>query len=71
MIQRAAMPLQSNLVIACVDGEPQGGIGTTTMLQQGVRADMAVVTGYLKATFPPVAGDAPRNISVDMTGQPL
>jgi hypothetical protein len=71
MIQRAAMPLQGNLVIACVDGEPQGDVGTTTMLQQGVRADMAIVTGYLKATFPPLAGDASHHISVDMTGQPL
>jgi acetylornithine deacetylase len=44
MVQRTGTPLAGDLIIACVDGELQGGIGTATMLQGGVRPDMAVVT---------------------------
>jgi acetylornithine deacetylase len=40
---RRAGRLRGDVVVACVDGELQGGVGTVHMLKQGVRADMAVV----------------------------
>jgi acetylornithine deacetylase len=43
-IRRAQAPLRGDLVIACVAGELQGGIGTDHLLRSGLRTDMAVVT---------------------------
>ena len=40
---RRAGRLRGVVVVACVDGELQGGVGTVHMLKKGVRADMAVV----------------------------
>jgi acetylornithine deacetylase len=40
---RRAGGLRGDVVIACVDGELQGGVGTVHLLKKGVRADMAVV----------------------------
>jgi acetylornithine deacetylase len=40
---RRAGRLRGDVVIACVDGELQGGVGTVQLLKKGVRADMAVV----------------------------
>jgi acetylornithine deacetylase/succinyl-diaminopimelate desuccinylase-like protein len=35
--------IRGDVVVACVDGELQGGVGTVHLLKRGVRADMAVV----------------------------
>jgi acetylornithine deacetylase len=35
--------LRGDVIVACVDGELQGGVGTVHMLKKGVRADMAIV----------------------------
>src|SRR5258705_897704 len=40
---RRAGRLRGDVVVACVDGELQGGVGTVHLLKRGVRADMAVV----------------------------
>ena len=40
---RRAGRLRGDVIVACVDGELQGGVGTVHMLKQGIRADMAVV----------------------------
>lgn len=40
---RRAGRLRGDVVVACVDGELQGGVGTVHMLKKGVRADMAIV----------------------------
>ncbi len=40
---RRAGRLAGDVVVACVDGELQGGVGTVHMLRAGVRADMAIV----------------------------
>lgn len=43
-IRKAGIRLRGDLVIACVVGELQGGVGTVHLLNSGVRTDMAVVT---------------------------
>jgi acetylornithine deacetylase len=40
---RRAGRLRGDVIVACVDGELQGGVGTVHMLKTGVRADMAIV----------------------------
>ena len=35
--------IRGDVVVACVDGELQGGVGTVHLLKRGVRTDMAVV----------------------------
>src|SRR5262245_7629998 len=35
--------IRGDVVVACVDGELQGGVGTVHLLKKGVRTDMAVV----------------------------
>ena len=40
---RRAGRLRGDVLVACVDGELQGGVGTVHMLKKGIRADMAVV----------------------------
>jgi acetylornithine deacetylase len=40
---RRAGRLRGDVLLACVVGELQGGVGTVAMLKSGVRADMAVV----------------------------
>jgi len=40
---RRAGRLRGDVVVACVDGELQGGVGTVHMLKKGVRADVAIV----------------------------
>ena len=40
---RRAGRLRGDVIVACVDGELQGGVGTVHMLKQGILADMAVV----------------------------
>lgn len=42
-IKRSGVKLKGDLICATVVGELQGGIGTVHMLDQGVRADMAIV----------------------------
>jgi acetylornithine deacetylase len=42
--RRAGFPRRGELVLACVVGELQGGVGTAHLLRSGVRADMAIVT---------------------------
>jgi acetylornithine deacetylase len=41
--RRAGVPLRGDVVLACVVGELQGGVGTVHMLRSGVRADLAIV----------------------------
>jgi acetylornithine deacetylase len=41
--RRAAVPLRGDVVVACVVGELQGGVGTVHLLRQGIRADLALV----------------------------
>lgn len=41
--RRAGLPLRGDVVLACVAGELQGGVGTVHMLRSGVRADWAIV----------------------------
>lgn len=41
--RRSGAPLRGDVVLACVVGELQGGIGTVHMLRSGIRADAAVV----------------------------
>jgi len=41
--RRAGVPLRGDIVVACVDGELQGGVGTVHLLKRGVRADWAIV----------------------------
>jgi acetylornithine deacetylase len=43
-IRQSGVKLKGDLVIACVVGELQGGVGTVHLLESGVRTDMAVVT---------------------------
>nr|WP_228501181.1 M20/M25/M40 family metallo-hydrolase [Nocardioides agariphilus] len=43
-IRTSGVQLRGDLVLACVAGELQGGVGTVHMLQSGLRTDMAVVT---------------------------
>ena len=40
---RRAGRLRGDVIIACVDGELQGGVGTVHLLKKGARADMAIV----------------------------
>jgi acetylornithine deacetylase len=42
-IRRSGITLKGDLVLACVVGELQGGVGTTYLCQHGPLADMAVV----------------------------
>lgn len=42
-IRQSGVKLKGDLVLACVAGELQGGLGTVHMLQSGVCVDMAVV----------------------------
>ena len=42
-IRRSGTPLKGDLVLACVVGELQGGVGTTYLCQNGPLTDMAVV----------------------------
>jgi acetylornithine deacetylase len=41
--RRAGVRLRGDVLLACVVGELQGGVGTVAMLKSGVRADMAIV----------------------------
>jgi acetylornithine deacetylase len=41
--KRAGVPLGGDVVLACVVGELQGGVGTVHLLKQGVRTDQAIV----------------------------
>jgi acetylornithine deacetylase len=43
-IRESGVELKGDLVMACVAGELQGGVGTVHLLESGVRTDMAVVT---------------------------
>ena len=42
-IRKAGVRLKGDIVVACVVGELQGGVGTVHALKSGVRADMAIV----------------------------
>jgi acetylornithine deacetylase len=42
-IHRSAITLKGDLVVACVVGELQGGVGTSYLCRQGPLTDMAVV----------------------------
>jgi acetylornithine deacetylase len=41
--RRAGVKLAGDVVLACVAGELQGGVGTVHLLKQGIRADFALV----------------------------
>jgi acetylornithine deacetylase len=41
--RRAGVPLRGDVVVACVVGELQGGVGTVHLLTQGIRTDLAIV----------------------------
>jgi acetylornithine deacetylase len=43
-IRRAGVQLKGDLVIACVAGELQAGVGTVHLLEKGLRTDAAVIT---------------------------
>jgi acetylornithine deacetylase len=43
-IRRSGVPMKGDLVVACVVGELQGGVGTLHALRKGLRADAAIVT---------------------------
>jgi acetylornithine deacetylase len=42
-IRRLGVPLRGDLLLACVPGEEDGGLGTYAMLRRGWRADICVV----------------------------
>ena len=42
-IRKSDVPMQGDLVVACVVGETQGGEGTHFLMDSGLRTDMAVV----------------------------
>ena len=42
-VRRLGVPLQGDLLLACVPGEEDGGLGTYAMLRRGWRADACVV----------------------------
>jgi acetylornithine deacetylase len=42
-LMRTGLPLRGDLVVACVVGELQGGLGTVHLVESDVRADMAIV----------------------------
>lgn len=42
-VQRSGVELKGDLVVACVVGELQGGVGTIHLVESGVRTDMAIV----------------------------
>ncbi|MFQ5873007.1 MAG: M20 family metallopeptidase [Dehalococcoidia bacterium] len=42
-IRKSRVELKGDLVVACVVGELQGGVGTVHALERGVRTDMAIV----------------------------
>lgn len=42
-VRRAGVPLRGDLLLACVPGEEDGGLGTYAMLRRGWRADVCVV----------------------------
>jgi len=41
--KRAGLPLRGDVLVACVVGELQGGVGTVHLLRSGVRADFGIV----------------------------
>jgi acetylornithine deacetylase len=42
-LKRSGLELKGDLIVACVVGELQGGVGTVHLVRSGVRADMAIV----------------------------
>jgi acetylornithine deacetylase len=42
-IKKAGLKLKGDLIITCVVGELQGGLGTRHLIKSGIKADMAVV----------------------------
>jgi acetylornithine deacetylase len=42
-VRRAGVPLRGDLLLACVPGEEDGGLGTYGLLERGWRADLCVV----------------------------
>jgi len=43
-VRRSGKPLRGDLVLACVVGELQGGVGTAHLMKTGFRTSMAIVT---------------------------
>jgi len=43
-LQEAGVELKGDIIITCVAGELQAGVGTVHMIKKGVKADMAVIT---------------------------
>lgn len=41
--RRAGVPLRGDVVVACVVGELQGGVGTVHLLKRDIRTDLAIV----------------------------
>src|SRR5438876_1592385 len=41
--KRSRVPLRGDVIVACVVGELQGGVGTVHLLKSGVRSDLAIV----------------------------
>ena len=48
-IRRRGVPLKGDLVLACVMGELEGGIGTRYLMDSGLRTDMAILPEPLGA----------------------
>lgn len=42
-VRKARRPRRGDLIVACVLGELQGGVGTVAMLERGVTADAAII----------------------------
>ncbi len=42
-VRRVGVPLRGDLLVACVPGEEDGGLGTYAMLHRGWRADLCVI----------------------------
>jgi len=64
-LRRAAVPLAGDLLLACVQGEEDGGLGTYATLQRGWRADACVIpepTGL--GLVPAAAGSLTFRLSV-------
>ena len=50
------VPLRGDLLIACVQGEEDGGLGTYSMLQRGWRADACVIPEPTSLDIAPASG---------------
>jgi acetylornithine deacetylase len=57
-VRRAGVPLRGDLLVACVPGEEDGGLGTYATLRRGWRADACVVPEPTSLDLVPANGGA-------------